>query len=125
MFCGTPEQIAWRNKPVVIIQNTDKTFKVALISSRTLEVVDLTTASAVKAVFRKKDDTKLELTLGSGVAVVGSGATGQVSITLSKAQTALLKPAERGNLELTITRASKDDTVQLIGVLNVRESVVP
>jgi hypothetical protein len=83
-----------------VIQGEDKSLVVHLVDAETEEPVDLTSATEIKARFRKADGTVLQKLLSTaGVAVV-SIAGAKIEITLTEADTALLLLGSKQDFEV-------------------------
>lgn len=82
---------------------------------------DLSSASAITVAFRNTDDSFLTLSLSGGVAKVGSGAAGDITVTLTAEQTALLKKGKNLTVEVSWTIAGAVTYKKLEGILDVTE----
>lgn len=108
------------SSPLTIFQGADATFDVILaLPDRT--PFDLTTVTPLKAFFKNADDTVLEVGLGTGVTISSPATSGKINITLTEAQTELLKAGRNQSIELEITDGSDVRIVQLIGVMEVKK----
>lgn len=97
-----------------------KTFKFRTDGGFT--AVDLSEATEITFAFEKTDSTWLLLT-SPAVAVSGSGLRGDVTVTLTQAQTATLKKGKNQNIECSYLDA--DDKKQTIILERVLEVVEP
>jgi hypothetical protein len=84
-----------------------------------VDQIDLSTASAITFYFQKNDDTWHSETLaGGGVARV-TGTIGDLSVTMTTAETAVLKVGDSQNVEVTWVIGSATTKMVLERVLNV------
>lgn len=83
--------------------------------------LDLTTATDIHTCFLNLDGTKLALSVGSGVSVV-SAVLGKILITVTAAQSALLRPVVNGDLEVTVDMPSNKRKKLFERVLTIQKS---
>ena len=110
--CAEPQRIC-------ITQGETKDINVCIISKDTKKAFDLTGVTGVKAIFEKADGTTLEKTLGSGVVVV-SEPRGEIKISLTTADTLLLKVGESQDFEIELTFPTKVVIAQVLESLDVK-----
>lgn len=82
----------------------DKPFLVNLRVRSSGLPYDLTAVTAMTCCFQNDDGTDLILTLGSGLSVSGSAVLGQLLVTITAAQTALLALVDNATLTLRLTK---------------------
>ncbi len=80
-------------------QGSDKSFFLKFKSKKTGYPIDFTDLKAVDVKMKKTDSTILTLTLGVGVAIEGDNLLGTLKVTLTEAQSVLVKEGA-GDLEV-------------------------
>ena len=111
-------------KPAQIIQGSHATVIVRLMNATTMDPVDITGATEIKACFTNQDWTQLELSLTGGQIQVLSGILGKVQLNLTAAQTALLAMVENETLELLIKIGMNDPVkVQIQNAYSILETI--
>lgn len=91
------------NTPVPIVQKYAAVIPLRLVDPNTKRPYDLSAVTALKTCFRNQDGTELMLSLGSGIAVVGNPILGELTVSVTAAQSALLEATDVETLELGIT----------------------
>jgi len=85
------------------------------------DAFDLSTVTAIEACFKKTDGTSLVKTLGSGVEIVGAQPqNGKIKISLTDAETSLLKIGQKQHIEVKLSEGIKDKIVQFPNELEVK-----
>lgn len=112
-------------KPFKIYQGGKAVFQVNILNKETRTPFDLTGATQIHTCFTNDDGTELMLSLSSGVTIQGNPILGQILISLTAAQTALLIPVQLGTLELAITLLLGSDPIktQILNAYDVLASV--
>lgn len=115
--------MAQTSKVVTIIRGEDKQFTLGLRKkSDPTEPQPLTGITAASLKLEKEDGTVLELTLASGL-VVTSELGGKIAVTVTDAQSQVLKPEEKQDFELTYDVGSTRTKVQFLDALTVLKSI--
>lgn len=111
---------------VDIIHGEDKDITLDLLDEEG-KPFDLTGNTEIKACFVNDDDTILsKLRTTGGITVSGDDKLGVIVVTVTKAESALLKAGVRQSFEVVVTDAGgKDHKAQFIGKLNIHESICP
>ena len=105
---------------VNIIQGADAIISMVLTYAN-LAFFDLTNATIITASFRNADNSILVKTLLAGIAIVAPPANGKITITLTAAETALLKVGRNQNIELQLTVSGQIFIIKQSAVLNVEK----
>lgn len=111
-------------KSVNVIKGSDRTFNIRIINKSSGDPKSLSgiSGSNLKLSIPKDDGSVLELTEGSGLTVL-SALGGKIQVSLTDAQTALLKAKDCQSMELTIIEGSVTSIVQFLKALNVKAGV--
>jgi len=111
-------------KPVTIIQGGHRIFTVLLIDPATKSPLDLTSATSISTCLYNADGTELDLNLTSGITILTPANLGKIQISLSAAQTALLRTVGLTPLEVAVSIASGDPVkCQIANAYIVSQSV--
>jgi len=113
-------QCPFETEKLSIVQGQDIEPLIYIIDEETCTPFDLTGVTEIRALFNKTDGTKLikTYTLSGGVTII-SDLGGKIKVTLTAANTALLKTGECQSFEVEITKATKINIIQFLGKLNV------
>lgn len=111
---------------VKIVKGSDRDIIITLtekINDCESNPFDISAATEIKVQFIQEDDTTLEETLTGGGVVLINGAGGKLQVSLSAADTALLKTGVDQDVEVEITIATKITISQLLKVMDVLDQV--
>lgn len=108
--------------PLEVKQGEDLSFTVRLIDRETKDAIDLTLATSISVAFLNQDLSFLNLTLLTGVVALVPLTLGKITITLTPAQTLLLKPGIN-SFEVTLVINNLTSIVQFQSALTVLQSV--
>lgn len=107
-------------KVVKVIQGEDKVINLRLRDENG-DPFDISTATLIKAIFKKADGTLLtKQTGGSGVSIV-NGPAGKLTVDLDDSDTILLKVGEFQDFEVEITIAGEVTIVQFQKAFTVKK----
>lgn len=116
------------NGIVTIIKGEDRDILLRITDKATSQPFDLTAANAINARFKNQDDTVLIKPLQTGSVSIISAPSGKISVSLSAAETALLKAKEAQDFEVEISigtpPSAKLTVVQFLQALTVKSRVV-
>lgn len=114
--------VPYRKQNVVIVQGGRTNFIVRLVDQDTGNIYPLTGATALSTCFENTDGTELMLALGSGVSIIDAAA-GKLQISLTSAQTALLRTGLANTLELAVTFTGDPLKIQIPEAYDVLQTV--
>lgn len=118
-FLKGANQIMKTEGNLLLNQGEDFTAVLKFRHDTAIDPVDLSAATAITVSFPKTDGTWHTESLGSGVALVSGPSDGDIRVTVTAAETALLLAGALQNIEVTYTISSLKTVLTLKGVLEV------
>ena len=107
------------DEKVKIIKGEDRSFFVRLTECPSDDAFDLSSVTAIKAIF-KGVSANVEVTmLASEIVIVAPAVNGKIEIKLSDTKTALLKEGDNMPFEIEIDEGAEKRIVQLSKMLNI------